>query len=81
MIAALKGKPLERPFNLNLMLMRARVNSQRNYEIYSMTVENGISEEDVIDWFKSNPQNAVDLIRSRGREIYRLGNTAKPVIS
>lgn len=81
MIASLKGERLERPFNLNHLLMRARINSQRNYEIYTMTVERGISEEDVIDWFKSNPQNAADLIRSRGRQIYKLGNAAKPVIS
>ena len=80
MIAALKGERLERPFNLNHMLMRARINSQRNYEIYTMTVEQGISEEDVIQWFKSDPQEAVNQIRARGRELYKLGTTAEPII-
>ncbi len=80
MIAALKGERLERPFNLHAMLLRARINSQRNYEIYTMTVEPGISEETIIEWFKSDPQNAVDLIRSRGRELYKLGNVVQPVI-
>lgn len=80
MMAALKGERLERPFNLNHMLMRARINSQRNYEIYTMTVQQGISEEEVIAWFKNDPQEAVDQIRARGREVYRLGNTKPSVI-
>jgi hypothetical protein len=39
MMKALKNEQLERPFNLNALLLRARFNSQRNYEIYTMTVE------------------------------------------
>lgn len=80
MIKALKGERLERPFNLNALLMRARINSQRNYEIYTMTVEQGISENDVIDWFKSDPQEAVNQIRARGRELYKIGTSAESVI-
>jgi hypothetical protein len=70
MMAALKGQPLERPFNLNALLMRARINSQRNYEIFTMTVEQGIAEQDVINWFNSNPQEAVNQIRARGRRLH-----------
>lgn len=80
MIAALKGERQERPFNLNNLLLRSRLNSQRNYEIYTMTVEPGIDETDVIAWFKSNPQEAVNQIRARGREIYKIGTRADPVI-
>lgn len=80
MIKALKGEQLERPFNLNSLLMRARLNSQRNYEMYTMTVEQGITEEAVIDWFKSNPQNAVDQIRSRGRKIHGSSSDIEPII-
>jgi len=80
MMNALKGQRLERPFNINSLLLRARINSQRNYEIYTMTVEQGISEADVIAWFNSNPQEAVDQIRARGRELYKIGNREEAVI-
>lgn len=80
MIKALKNEQLERPFNLNALLMRARVNSQRNYEMYTMTVEQGITEEEVKKWFDSDPQQAVDQIRERGREIYRYNSHAEQVI-
>jgi hypothetical protein len=80
MMNALKGQRLERPINLNSMLLRARFNSQRNYEIYTMTVEQGIKESDVIAWFDSNPQEAVDQIRARGRKLYGGPLRATPVI-
>lgn len=80
MMNALKGQQLERPFNLNALLMRARINSQRNYEIFTMTVEQGIKEEDVVAWFKSDPQEAVDQIRARGRRLYGGSNQAAPII-
>jgi hypothetical protein len=80
MINALTGKQLERPFNLNALLLRARFNPQRNYEIYTMTVEKGITEEEVIEWFNFDPQNAVDQLRVRGRQLYGEPSRAKPVI-
>lgn len=79
MMNALKGQRLERPVNLNAMLLRARFNNQRNYEIYTMTVEQGIKEPDVVAWFESNPQEAVDQIRSRGRKLHG-DSRAEPVI-
>jgi hypothetical protein len=80
MMKALKNEQLERPFNLNALLLRARFNTQRNYEIYTMTVEQGITEEDVIEWFNSDPQNAVDQIRARGRRLYGEPARVEPVI-
>jgi len=80
MMKALKNEQLERPVNLNALLLRARFNSQRNYEIYTMTVEKGITEEEVIEWFNTNPQNAVDQIRSRGRQLYGEPSKPEPVI-
>lgn len=80
MIRALKNERLERPFNLNALLLRARCNAQRNYEVYTMTVEQGITEEQVKEWFDSNPQEAVDQIRARGRAIYRSASHAEQVI-
>lgn len=80
MIAALKGERLERPFNLNALLLRARVNSQRNYEVYTMTVEKGIAEQDVIEWFNSNPQEAVNQIRERGYRLYGKNHSDEQII-
>ncbi len=81
MMHALKGERLERPININAMLLRARFNSQRNYEIYTMTVEQGITEQDVIVWFNSDPQQAVDQIRDRGRRLYGESKRAEPIIN
>lgn len=80
MMNALKGERLDRPFNLNAMLLRARFNSQRNYEIYTMTVEQGIKEPDVVAWFEANPQEAVNQIRTRGRKLYGEPTRVEPVI-
>jgi hypothetical protein len=80
MIKALKNEQLERPFNLHALLLRARFNSQRNYEVYTMTVEQGITEEEVKEWFDDNPQYAVDQIRARGRKLYSEPARAEPVI-
>jgi hypothetical protein len=80
MIHALKGEQLERPINLNAILLRAKFNNQRNYEIYTMTVNQGITAEDVTEWFNADPQNAVDQIRSRGRKLYGEPLRPEPVI-
>lgn len=52
------------------LMLRARANPQRHYEIYTMQVESGISEEDVREMFENDPQGSADLIRERGNQIY-----------
>jgi DNA integrity scanning protein DisA with diadenylate cyclase activity len=52
------------------LTMRARANSQRHYEIYSIHTNSEISKEDLERMFEENPQNAADLIRDRGVKIY-----------
>lgn len=52
------------------LTMRARANSQRRYEIYSIHTNSEISKEDLERMFEENPQNAADLIRDRGVKIY-----------
>lgn len=52
------------------MMLRARANSQRHYEIYVMQIESGITEDDVRDMFESDPQGSADLVRERGNKIY-----------
>ena len=52
------------------LMLRARANPQRHYEIYTMTVQDGITEEDVRSMFDADPQGSADLIRDRGNKIY-----------
>lgn len=52
------------------LMLRARYNSQRHYEIYTMQVEPGITEDDIREMFESNPQYSADLVRERGNKLY-----------
>jgi len=51
-------------------MMRARANGQRHYEIYTMMVQEGITDEDIRGMFEADPQGSADLIRDRGNQIY-----------
>jgi hypothetical protein len=53
---------------LDKMILRARVNSQRHYEIY--TFESELSEKYIKETFSSDPQVIVDAIRNVGHELY-----------
>ena len=55
---------------VSYLMMRARANSQRHYEIYTMTVQAGITDADIRSMFDSDPQGSADLIRDRGNKIY-----------
>ena len=52
--------------NYNHLLLRARYNSQRHYEIYSVEATDGITAEDIREMFEEDPQGAADTIRRRG---------------
>ena len=52
------------------LLMRARYNSQRHYEIYTVNMNDSITEQDVRDMFEQSPQQMADLIRDRGNQVY-----------
>ena len=56
--------------NLNALIMRARYNPQRHYEIYTVDVDPSITAEDMINMFKDSPQAMADLIRVRGHQLY-----------
>lgn len=55
---------------VSYLRLRAQANSQRHYEIYSITVDSTISKEDLVEQFEQNPQAMADLVRSRGNKIY-----------
>jgi hypothetical protein len=55
---------------VSAMMMRARYNPQRHYEIYTVTTDCGIIAQDLRDLFETNPQTAADMIRERGTRLY-----------
>lgn len=62
--------PLPESIPLNHLLLRARNNSHRNYEIYTFKVEEDVTEEMLREAFETNPQHIVNHIRKNGRQIY-----------
>jgi hypothetical protein len=55
---------------MGMLMIRARANSQRHYEIYAIDVDDTIIEEDLRAMFEDDPQGSADLIRLRGRQLY-----------
>lgn len=79
--ATLANKPVPREdFNIEHWKLRARYNTQRHYEIYAIGVEGSITQEDLAEMFKQDPQYAADLIRARGERIYGDRRSQKDVI-
>ena len=71
MWSALKGEqPKVRIPGLDILILRARANPQRNYEIYTVQIEPDVSLKDIQAMFKDSPQDIVDLVRARGHKIY-----------
>jgi hypothetical protein len=79
--AVLANKPVPREdFNVLHWQMRARNNTHRYYEIYAIGVDGNITQEDIAEMFKTDPQYAADLIRARGERIYGDRRTKKDAI-
>lgn len=55
---------------VGIMMIRARANPQRHYEIYSINTDDSIGKEDLTQMFEDSPQTAADLIRGRGNKLY-----------
>jgi len=65
--SALKGKPpVSQLPSLHHLILRARYNQQRHYEIYTVEATEGITADDIRDMFENSPQTAADTIRERG---------------
>jgi len=52
------------------MLLRARFNNHRHYEIYAIDCVDEISEQDIRQMFETDPQASAELIRARGHRLY-----------
>ncbi len=71
--SVLQGKnPTPSPLNsiYNAILMRARFNAQRFYEVYAIDCDKCITEQDWRDMWAASPQATADLVRARGVKLY-----------
>jgi RNA recognition motif-containing protein len=55
---------------LQKVMLRARFNSHRHYEIYVIKVSEDINEQDIREMFEQNPNNSAELIRKRGQKLF-----------
>ena len=55
---------------INILMLRARTNSQRSYEIYTINTDPEITEQSLTQSFQESPSTMADLIRNRGIKIY-----------
>lgn len=55
---------------VNMMVLRAKFNTHRHYEIYAIETSEGITDKELRTLFEENPQYAADLLRERGTKIY-----------
>lgn len=62
------------------LVLRARYNSQRHYEIYAIDCSADMDEEFWREQWATEPQVTAELIRERGQQIYSDRATSKPVI-
>ena len=81
MWSILSEKPKPTTPSIQMMILRAKANSQRCYEIYSFNADDGITEESIKLAFESVPQGIVDFIRANGQKIYSDRATQKAVIT
>lgn len=78
-IAALHDQRLPHTNPIQAMILRARYNTQRHYEIYYFV--SAIRYQELKDMFETNPQVIVEAIRSVGSCLYSdRQNTKKQVI-
>ena len=54
--------------------LRARANTHRQYEIYGITVVEGVTTEDVRTAFRNDAESAMALIRNNGHCYYSDGD-------
>ena len=64
--------PVRNPINtiIQTMLLRARCNTQRHYELYAIEADPGISGRDIESMFRANPQSSADTIRRIGVKLW-----------
>lgn len=75
--------PVRNPVNtiIQTMILRARFNSHRHYELYAITAVDGIVGPDIEHMFEIDPNQAAQVIRNIGIKLYSdRANKKKTVI-
>jgi len=80
MWSILSEKPKPTTPSIQMMILRAKANNQRCYEIYAFTADDDLTEESIKLAFETAPQGIVDFIRKNGEKIYSDRATQKAVI-
>jgi hypothetical protein len=64
--------PVRNPVNtiIQTMILRARFNSHRHYELYAITAMEGIMGPDIERMFELDPNEAAKVIRGIGIKLY-----------
>lgn len=78
-LQVLKGESITWKNPIQYMILRARYNNQRHYEIY--TFESEIPEVSILEMFDTEPQTIVDAIRRVGVKLYSDRKTTASVIT
>ncbi len=79
----LQGKPIgPNPLGeiLSHMKMRAQFNTNRHYEIYAVDCVKGMDEEFWRDYWENTPQEAANLIREKGIQLYSDRRGTKTIV-
>lgn len=66
---------------IQALLMRARFNTQRHYEIYAIDCDSSLDEQFWRKQWEEHPQFTADLIRDKGLKLYSDRQTKQPVIT
>jgi len=80
-MSILAGNDPPKVANMEGMMIRARMNPQRNYEIYGLKCDTSITKDVIEEMFDNSPQEIVDLIRSHGVKFYSDRSSTKQVIT
>ena len=62
-------------------VMRARLNTQRCYEVYTICTDGDVTVEMIKEMFEADPQTSAELIRSKGSLLHSDRSKRKQVIS
>lgn len=66
---------------VSMLMLRARFNTHRHYEIYAVDCDEGMTEDMWREQWESCPQQTADLIRQRGLKLLSNRTTHKTVIT
>lgn len=78
-VSALKGEKIQWRNPIQYMILRAKLNSQRCYEIYFF--ESEMDKDELVLLFNDRPQLMADTIRRIGQQLYSERRERAPVIT